>query len=219
MLISKLLCKLYVINSRLLRSFIRWAICKMEGGELYSMGLRKIFENYYGVEVGMYSYGACFMLYRFDRFTTIGRYCSIARTAMGINHNHSMELKSTHAFFFNPVLKCCAENLVEFTPLKIGHDVWMGEGAIILPNVTEIGTGAVIAAGAIVNKNVSPYAIVVGNPARVVRYRFPQEIIDELLASKWWEKDMEEIKPHIKDFQKPYEELYFDKKSAELQNK
>ena len=72
--------------------------------------------------------------------------------------------------------------------------------------------GAVIGAGAIVNKNVPPYAVVVGNPARVVRYRFSQAVIDELLASKWWEKDIDELKPHLKEFQQHYEEFYLSKK-------
>lgn len=113
----------------------------------------------------MYTHG-CFAPYQIDRFTTIGRYCSIARTAKVINHNHRIDFKSSHAFFFNPKLKCCKNDLFEYTPLIIGNDVWIGEYAVILANVSEIGDGAVIGAGAIVSKNVPPYAVVVGNPAR-----------------------------------------------------
>ena len=76
-----------------------------------------------------------------------------------------------------------------------------------------------IGAGSVVSKDIPPYAVVVGYPARIVRHRFPREIIDELLASKWWEKDIEEIKPHLKEYQQPYEKLYFNKKNADLQNK
>jgi len=94
--------------------------------------------------------------------------------------------------------------LVEYTPIKIGNDVWIGYNSIILPKVSIIADGAVIGAGAVVHEDIPPYAVVTGCPARIVRYRFPQEIIEKLLASKWWEKDIEEIRPNIHEFQKPY---------------
>ena len=125
-----------------------------------------------------------------------------------------MEFKSTHGFFFNPALKLCDKHLVEESPLKIGNDVWIGENAVILAQVTEIGDGAVIAAGAIVSRNVPPYAVVVGNPARVVRYRFSKELIEELLASRWWEKDIDELEPDIEEFQQPYEKLCSNNKNG-----
>ena len=215
MMISRLLYGLYAIKSSRLKSFIRWTVYKLERRDFYSATLRKIFKDYHGVEVGMYTHGGCFRLYYFDHGTTIGRYCSIAMSARALNYNHAMGLKSTHALFFNPVLKLCTESLVEFFPLQIGNDVWMGEGAIIMPKVTEIGDGAVVAAGAIVSKNVPPYAVVVGNPARVVRYRFSRDVIEELVESKWWEKDIEEILPDIEDYLKPYEKLYFERKRGE----
>jgi hypothetical protein len=56
--------------------------------------------------------------------------------------------------------------------------------------------------------------VVVGNPARVVRYRFSKEVIESLLESKWWEKDIEEILPDIKEYQQPYEKLYFNKRES-----
>jgi serine acetyltransferase len=64
-----------------------------------------------------------------------------------------------------------------------------------MPIVENIGYGAVLAAGAVVNKDVPPYAVVVGNPARVVRYRFTEDIIAELLQSRWWENDLEQLDP------------------------
>lgn len=70
--------------------------------------------------------------------------------------------------------------------VKIGNDVWIGGKVIILRDVT-IGDGAIIAGGAVVTKDVPPYAIVGGVPARVLRYRHPQHIIDRLLAIKWWD--------------------------------
>ena len=68
----------------------------------------------------------------------------------------------------------------------IGHDVWIGRNTLIKQGVT-IGNGAVVGMGSVVTKDVAPYAIVGGNPAKLIRYRFSDEIIEELLASKWWE--------------------------------
>jgi acetyltransferase-like isoleucine patch superfamily enzyme len=126
--------------------------------------------------------------------TTIGRYCSIATTVRVENRNHPLTRKSTHAFFFNPELGYCPEDTVAYVPLEIGNDVWMGHYAVVLPHVRRIGDGAVIAAGAVVNKDVPPFAVVVGNPARIVRYRFSPGTIAELLNEKWWEKSLEELR-------------------------
>ena len=119
-----------------------------------------------------------------------------------------------HGFFFNPGFKYCEENGVEYIPLNIGHDVWIGHNAIIMPHVKNISTGAVIGAGAVINKDVPPYAVVVGNPSRIVRYRFPKEIIDELLASCWWEKPIEELKPNISEFTRSYEHVFYEKMNS-----
>ncbi|MHC4540947.1 MAG: CatB-related O-acetyltransferase [Planctomycetota bacterium] len=205
MWLSELLYRLYAIKRRTIRNAIRGILLRLEGGEMYSTTLRRIFKEYHKIEIGMYSHGGCFVPGSVDAGTTIGRYCSIANGVRVINRDHPMDFKSMHALFFNPLLKYCHKHLAEPTPLKIGNDVWIGTRAVILRNVTEIGDGAVIGAGAIIGKNVQPYAVVIGNPARVVRYRFPQEVIDELLASRWWEKDIEELKPHIDEFQRPYE--------------
>ena len=218
MWISKLLYKLYAIRSRIVRNTITGILYRLEGGDIYSTTLRKIFKEYHEIEIGMYSHGGCFVSGNVHPGTTIGRYCSIAQNAIILNRNHPMDFKSTHALFFNPILKFCNKYMVKDTPVKVGNDVWIGEYAVILAHVTEIGDGAVIGAGAIVNKNVPPYAVVVGNPARIVRYRFPKEIVDQLLASRWWEKDIEELKPTISEFQQPYEKLYSDH-NANTENK
>lgn len=82
----------------------------------------------------------------------------------------------------------------------IGNDVWLGYGAKIIEGVT-IGDGAVVAAGAVVTKDVPPYAIVGGVPAKVIKYRFLEEDIDYLLKLRWWDKDEEWIKKHAEYFE------------------
>ena len=204
-MISKLLFKLYRINSHKIKGLIIKIISKTEGGEFYSKTLRKIFKEYWGVDIGKYTNGGCFEPWLFDRETTIGRYSSIARTAFAVNRNHPMGYKSSHPFFYNTDLKYSKNDTLEYIPLKIGNDVWLGHNSIIMPHVREIGDGAVIAAGAVVNKDVPPYAVVVGNPSRVVRYRFSKETIEKLLEEKWWEKSIEEIKINFNEYSRPYE--------------
>ena len=75
---------------------------------------------------------------------------------------------------------------------RLGHDVWIGVGSLVLPNVA-IGDGAIVSAGSVVKHDVPPYAIVGGNPARIICFRFKPSLIEELLAMKWWDWPMEKI--------------------------
>ncbi|MFA4971008.1 MAG: CatB-related O-acetyltransferase [bacterium] len=123
---------------------------------------------------------------------SIGRYCSVgAHSIIGAN-NHPTDRLSTSACFYSPVWKLVKTDLRErFNETKktiIEHDVWIGAKSVVLGGV-RIRTGAIVGAGAVVTKDVSPYAIVAGVPARIIGYRFPKEIIDLLLASEWWRKD------------------------------
>ena len=205
MRLGRLLYHLYRFRRRRLRETILWLLHKIEGGPLYSVTLRQIFREYHDVEVGMYTHGSCFVPGNFDRFTTVGRYCSIAADVRVFNRDHPMDFKSTHAFFFNPALHATGDDLVKYNPLRIGNDVWIGYGVIILPGVREIGDGAVIGAGSVVSKNVPPYAVAVGHPIRIVRFRFPHQVIEELLKERWWEKDIEDLKHDFGDYSQPYE--------------
>jgi virginiamycin A acetyltransferase len=204
-MIGQLLYWLYRFHRRRLRALILWIVLKMEGGPLYSVTLRRIFKDYHQVEVGMYTHGSCFTPGNFDRFTTVGRYCSIAADVRTFNRDHPLDFKSTHAFFFNPALRRAPKDLVGYNPLRIGNDVWIGYGVIILPGVREIGDGVVIGAGSVVSKNIPPYAIAVGHPIRIVRYRFSPEVIRHLLKEKWWEKSIEEIQKNFEEYTCPFE--------------
>lgn len=193
-LIRKILIKMYSSKRSIVRNFVLKGARKIDNKECNYKTLTKIFKKYCNVEIGEYSAGGCFVPYAFDPNTKIGRYCSFAISVRGMNGNHPMEFCSTHALFYNPKLNDKLEKKpLKYNPLEIGSDVWMGHNAIIMPSVTTIGHGAVIAAGAVVNKNIPPYAVVVGNPARVVRYRFSHETIDRLLKSEWWNKSLDEL--------------------------
>ena len=212
MFLSRLLYGLYGLHNHRVRRIVLNLVKKLEMGEFYSSTLRRIFKDYHKVEIGMYTHGGCFVPGRMDPFTKIGRYCSIAQGVRVFSRDHPLEFKGTHGFFFNTNLGYCETDPIEYIPTSIGNDVWIAYGATVLSNVKSIGNGAVIGAGANVNKDVPPYGVVVGNPGRVVRYRFSKEIIEELLSSRWWDKPIDEIKPHIHEFQQPYEKLYLTQK-------
>jgi acetyltransferase-like isoleucine patch superfamily enzyme len=159
----------------------------------------------HGVEVGLYTHGGCFVPNNMAPGVVIGRYCSIAVTACAFTRNHPMNLRSSHALFFNPQFGFSQIDYVPRQRLVIGHDVWIGHNAIILPSVSSVGDGAVISAGSLVNKNVPPYAVVTGNPSRVVRYRFSDSVIADLQASRWWELSLEELLARFGEFQHPLE--------------
>ncbi len=84
--------------------------------------------------------------------------------------------------------------------MVIENDVWVGHGAIILPAVTRIENGSIIGAGSVVTKNVPPYAVVAGNPATIIKYRFDQETIDKMQETQWWRKNIEDIIKHEDEF-------------------
>ena len=91
------------------------------------------------------------------------------------------------------------EGYKKTAPVIIGNHVWIGQGAMIMKGVT-IGDGAIIGAHAVVTKNVDPYSIVVGNPAKTIKYRFSEDIINALIKIKWWEWGKQKIKDNINDF-------------------
>lgn len=127
----------------------------------------------------------------------IGKFCAIASgvTFLMNGGNHLVEAISTFPFsIFGDGWEGAMEG--KTFPTKgnttVGNDVWIGYNSVILPGVT-IGDGAVIASCSVVTKNVEPYAIVGGNPAREIRKRFSDEHIRALLALKWWDWDLEKI--------------------------
>ena len=127
----------------------------------------------------------------------IGKFCQIAAGVEFVMNgaNHQMNAVSTFPFYtlegwkMNPP---AASDMLFKGDTVIGNDVWIGQNATILPGV-HIGDGAIIGANSVVGSNVEPYTIVVGNPAKTLRYRFDEELTSLLLKFKWWDKPIEEI--------------------------
>jgi virginiamycin A acetyltransferase len=128
----------------------------------------------------------------------IGSYCAIGEDVKVILSNHDMNNVCMQYSFYKKNFNINLANKDQVVKTTIDNDVWIGDNVMIMPGV-HIGTGAVLAAGAIVTKDVAPYTIVGGNPSKLIRKRFDEERIKELLDSEWWNWDSETIKKN-KDF-------------------
>jgi acetyltransferase-like isoleucine patch superfamily enzyme len=123
----------------------------------------------------------------------IGSFCSIAKDVAIQEYNHDASRISTYYMRSNIFKTDRMGEHFSRGGIRIGNDVWIGGKAMILSGVT-IGDGAVVAAGAVVTRDVPPYAIVGGAPARVLKYRFTPEVIEKLQRIKWWEWPIEKIR-------------------------
>ena len=130
----------------------------------------------------------------------MGRFCQIAHGARFItaSANHAMDGFSTYPFpvFDNTKLEHYKDSFAGLPDMVIGHDCWIGHGALILPGA-ELGHGVIVGAGAVVTGRVPDFAIVAGNPARIVRMRFGPEMVARLLALAWWDWPLNRIEAAV----------------------
>lgn len=137
-------------------------------------------------------------------YAEIGCFCSIAPQSIIGMGEHTITYMSTSPIFTernNGTGKSWTnKNMFPYKKVFVGNDVWIGEGAMIMGG-KKIGDGAVIGAGAIVTKDVPPYAIVGGVPAKIIRFRFPPDVVEKLLDLKWWNLSEDVLKGCIECFQ------------------
>lgn len=134
----------------------------------------------------------------------IGPFCSIGNNVVIAPGIHPVSLISTHPIFFSNSGQCgdvwVDESVVEENRrVQIGADVWIGVNAIVLDGVS-IGVGAIIGAGSVVTKDVPPYAVVAGAPAKLIKFRFNSDVIEGLIRSEWWRLDPEILKENRRVF-------------------
>ncbi|MCX8116422.1 MAG: chloramphenicol acetyltransferase [Desulfobacterota bacterium] len=164
-------------------------------------------------EFGDYSYVMedCQIIY-----AEIGKFCSIASNTRINPPNHPTWRATTHHFTYRSrfyefgeddeaIFQWRRENRV-----TIGHDVWIGHGVTILPGL-RIGTGAVVGAGSVVTKEVAPYTIVAGNPAKLIRRRVAEDVEASLMRIAWWNWSHEKLKGCLKDFRELDAPLFCEK--------
>ena len=148
-------------------------------------------ENTYDYERGEHTYGNPQVLFKNQGKFKIGKYCSIGpNVSIVLGGGHMTHWISTYPFntFRNAGLPAPKIN----TDVVVGNDVWIGFGVTILGGVT-IGDGAVLGARALITKDIPPYAIVGGTPAKIIRYRFESDEIEKLLETEWWNLPDEEV--------------------------
>lgn len=152
-------------------------------------------------KVGRYCYGP---LAKGNIYVeSIGSFCSFA-AGSDVVPNHQLDMVMTHAFIYsvgnNPELDEPQFNVFDFTKKSIiGNDVWLGKN-VIITNGAKIGNGVIAAAGAVITKDVPDYAVVAGVPAKILRFRFTKEQIEELNEIAWWDWPNEKIKSCYDDF-------------------
>lgn len=158
----------------------------------------KHFRNY----IGEYSYGIPTVFDPTKKYKLIiGNYCSIAENVLVfLDGNHRVDWVTTYppnAFSIHHKDMTIPEgHPISKGDVIIGNDVWIAYGATILSGV-RIGDGAVVGAQSVVTKDVPPYAIVAGNPAKIVKYRFSPEIIEKLLEIRWWDWPKEKMEKNV----------------------
>jgi acetyltransferase-like isoleucine patch superfamily enzyme len=189
-------------TSLVVRSWLRRLTLRLEGGAMYSLTVREVYRKCHDLDVGLYTIGPCESgPHNFAPGTSIGRYSSIYYTVRTIGPDELWQTPGHPPMNHGDALASTAEPQSSRARLVIGNDVFIGHNAIILPIVGQIGDGAFIGAGSVVQKPVPPYAVVMGNPARVVKYRFSEKTIAELLESRWWDKGLDELVPEWKTFE------------------
>jgi phosphonate metabolism protein (transferase hexapeptide repeat family) len=140
-------------------------------------------------------------------YTAIGKFCAIASNTRlnALNHpidritQHKISYRSNEYFVGAKLDKVFREKRQK-ARVAIGHDVWIGHGAIVMPGIS-IGHGAVVAAGAVVTKDVEPYAIVAGVPARRIKWRFAKSIRERIIALAWWDWEHDRLAAAVTDVQ------------------
>ena len=199
------------------------------GKQAYILGKSSVFEGYNRIGDGSKFYGSMgygsYIGENSKLNATIGRYCCIADRVYTVSGTHPVnDFVSIHPAFYstakqagftyvdtNKFEETCLNQVDGKTSVYIGNDVWIGSNVVLLGGI-KIGDGAVIAAGSIVTRDVEPYTIVGGVPAKIIRKRFQSEQIDFLNSFCWWNKDskwlkdncvnMENIEMFMKTYQK-----------------
>jgi acetyltransferase-like isoleucine patch superfamily enzyme len=170
---------------------------------MWSVTYRALMRKHYGVDIGIHSYGPGLFPGKIPAGTQVGNYCSLAAGLHVLRRNHPVDRISQHPFFFNVEAGLLDHDTIPDVvnnPLRIGHDIWIGQNVMITPGCRCIGDSAVIAAGAVVTSDVLPFAIMGGVPAKIIRWRLSEELRAEWVATQWWLNPVSELADRLDQF-------------------
>jgi virginiamycin A acetyltransferase len=176
---------------------------KLEGGMAFSLTARLIMQKRYGVTIGALSYGGCFARGSIPPGVRIGRFVSIGSNLKVFRRDRFLNWVSLHPIFFNPLFGFAKKDPIVSSPFVIEHDAWIGERVLVTPGCMRIGLGAVVGAGSVVTKDVPDFALVAGNPARLIRFRFPEEVCERIRRSSWWLLPLPELIKRFPEMSQP----------------
>lgn len=189
--------KIHATNTIILRG------CTFEGKN--SIGVKTYMSN---TSMG---YGSILSFSSEVSNTTIGRYCSVGSHVRVIAATHPTNMVSTYPAFYSDTYSVSYVDESKFTEhlvtdngyeCEIGNDVWICDNVLIKGGV-KIGDGAIVGMGSVVLKDIEPYSIVAGVPAKEIRKRFDDETIEALMKLKWWDKPVDWVKEHASEFESP----------------
>ncbi len=167
-------------------------------GEHVRVDRRNYFQN---TSIGKHTYTGCdTRIYN----ATLGKFCSISWHVTIGGGEHKIDRITTHDFLYNPnsnfnIFKTEDWHNRYEKKVEIGNDVWIGAGSVILRGVM-IGDGAVVGANSVITKDIPPYAVVAGNPGRIIKFRFSDDIIDRIIKLNWWDLDDSVIINELESF-------------------
>ena len=164
--------------------------------------------------LGNYSYTA---RYADIAYSVLGKFVNVAAFTRLNPGEHPYHRASLHHFMYRSSYfwpdepdETAVFDWRRSRPVKVGHDTWIGHGAVIMKGVT-IGDGAIIAAKAVVTKDVPPYGVVAGTPAKLIKWRHPRGIADRLQALAWWDWSHEQLKAALPDFRALSAEAFLER--------
>lgn len=198
--------KYNIFDAPVIGDRIKRYIISSEGGDKTSLTLRRYVLDKYKVEVGIHTYGGCFNKeFNVGGTVKIGRYCSFAQDIRYFGANHPIHSAILSPYFYNSKWGGYSVKDVERNQLTVGNDVWVGYGTIITSSCHFIGNGSIIGAGSIVTKDVKPYSIVVGSPAKLLKMRFDEDVCSALEESNWYNLEPDEIMQYYSFLNDPLE--------------
>jgi virginiamycin A acetyltransferase len=173
---------------------------KLFGAEIITLDGKQ--KSAFWYTIGDFTYGGPILINWREKGCTlkIGKFCSLSRVNIFLAGNHRTDWISSYPFHLSPFAEAYDQyyggQSLSKGAVEIGNDVWIGAQATIMSGVN-VGDGAIIAAFSVVTKDVPPYTIVGGNPAKIIRQRFNQETTEALLKIKWWDWEIKSIKESV----------------------